>query len=120
MKIFTIIQTRIGNRRSKPAPGGCSGGPGLHRENGALLRRQAFIAAINSANASGGATINLAAGCTYAADHRQQPQPHARRSGMPAVTGPIIVNGFRTTIAGNNSTFRIFLVTSTGNLTLRA
>jgi len=29
------------------------------------------------------------------------------------------VNGFRTTIAGNDSTFRIFMVTSTGNLRLQ-
>ena len=35
------------------------------------------------------------------------------------ITSPIIVNGFRTTIAGNNSTFRTSLVTSTGNLTLQ-
>ena len=35
------------------------------------------------------------------------------------ITSRITLNGFRTTIAGNDSTFRIFLVTSSGNLTLQ-
>ena len=39
-------------------------------------------------------------------------------TGLPAITSRITLNGFRTTIAGNNSTFRILLVTGSGKLTL--
>jgi hypothetical protein len=40
-------------------------------------------------------------------------------TGLPVITSRITLNGFHTTIAGNNSTFRILLVTAPGNLTLQ-
>ena len=39
-------------------------------------------------------------------------------TGLPAITSRVTLNGFHTTIAGNNSTFRILLVTGSGKLTL--
>ena len=38
---------------------------------------RALITAITAANNGGGATINLAPGCTYTPDHGQQHQRHA-------------------------------------------
>ena len=118
MKIFTIIKTGLGIGAREPALSGCSGGPGVHRGT-VPCRSAALIAAIISANASGGSTINLAAGCTYALTAANNSDPMLGDNGLPVITSPIILNGFRTTIAGNDSTFRIFLVTSTGNLTLQ-
>jgi hypothetical protein len=40
-------------------------------------------------------------------------------AGLAADTSRITLNGFRTTVSGNNSTFRIRLVTGSGKLTLR-
>ena len=39
-------------------------------------------------------------------------------TGLPVITSRITLNGFHTTIAGNNSTFRILMVTGSGKLTL--
>ena len=38
---------------------------------------------------------------------------------LPVITSRITLNGFRTTIAGNNSTSGILLVTGSGKLTLQ-
>ena len=35
-------------------------------------------------------------------------------TGLPVITSRITLNGFHTTIAGNDSTFRILLVTAPG------
>ena len=40
-------------------------------------------------------------------------------NGLPLITSRITLNGSRTTIAGNDSNFRILMVTGTGNLTLQ-
>ena len=79
----------------------------------------ALIAAITAANSSGGATINLAPGCTYALTSANNTVPMLGSNGLPEITSRITINGSRTTIAGNDSTFRIFMVASTGNLTLQ-
>jgi hypothetical protein len=39
-------------------------------------------------------------------------------TGLPGITSRITLTGFRTTIAGNDSTFRILMVTGSGKLTL--
>src|ERR1022692_746857 len=78
-----------------------------------------LIAAINTANASGGATINLAAGCTYALTGANNTNPTLGDNGLPVITSRIILNGFRTIIAGNDTSFRILMVTGSGNLTLQ-
>jgi hypothetical protein len=75
----------------------------------------ALVAAIAAANAAGGGTINLGTGCTYqltAADNGE--------NGLPVVTTSIGVNGNGATIAGNNTSFRIFEVDGPGgNLSLQ-
>jgi hypothetical protein len=78
-----------------------------------------LIAAISAANGSGGATINLAAGCSYMLTAANNTNPMLGDNGLPVITSPITLNGSATTIAGNDSSFRILQVTSTGNLTLQ-
>jgi hypothetical protein len=78
----------------------------------------ALIAAINAANSGGGAAINLAPRCTYHLTTAASPNAMLGDTGLPAITSRVTLNGFRTTIAGNDSTFRILMVTSSGKLTL--
>ncbi len=81
-----------------------------------------LITAIDTANAAGGGIINLAAGCTYALNAANSGNPMTTgANGLPVATGTITVNGsYGTTIAGNNSNFRIFEVDGPGgNLTLQ-
>ena len=78
-----------------------------------------LIAAINTANSSGGAMINLAPGCTYALTAANNTNPMSGGNGLPVITSRIILNGFHTTIAGNGTSFRILMVTGSGNLTLQ-
>ena len=78
-----------------------------------------LIAAISAANANGGATINLAAGCTYQLTAADNTSPTLGGNGLPVITSPITLNGSGTTIAGNDSTFRILQVSGTGNLTVQ-
>jgi hypothetical protein len=79
----------------------------------------ALIAAITAANSSGGGTINLAPGCTYNLTTANNTIPMLGGNGLPVISSRITINGFRTTIAGNNTSFRIFFVSVTGNLTLQ-
>jgi hypothetical protein len=78
-----------------------------------------LIAAVSAANASGGATINLAAGCTYQLTTANNTSPTLGSNGLPVITSPITLNGSATTIAGNDSSFRILEVSGTGNLTVQ-
>jgi hypothetical protein len=78
-----------------------------------------LIAAINAANASGGATINLAGGCTYALTAADNTNPMLGSNGLPVIASRITLNGSSTTIAGNHTSFRILMVTSLGNLTVQ-
>src|SRR5260370_36290734 len=78
-----------------------------------------LIAAISAANASGGATINLAAGCTYQLTAANNTSPTLGSNGLPVITSPITLNGSATTIAGNDSSFRVLEVGGTGNLTVQ-
>src|ERR1700733_11524950 len=64
------------------------------------------------------AAINLAPRCTYHLTTAASPNAMLGDTGLPAITSRVTLNGFRTTIAGNNSTFRILMVTSSGKLTL--
>ena len=78
-----------------------------------------LVAAISAANGSGGAAINLAAGCTYQLTAANNTNPTLGNNGLPVITSPITLNGSGSTIAGNDSTFRILQVSSTGNLTVQ-
>jgi hypothetical protein len=79
----------------------------------------ALINAITAANSHGGGTINLARGCTYHLTAANNTNPMLGGNGLPVISSRITINGFRTTIAGNNTSFRIFFVSGTGNLTLQ-
>ena len=78
-----------------------------------------LIAALSAANATGGATISLAAGCTYQLTAANNTSPTLGNNGLPVITSPITLNGSATTIAGNDSTFRILEISGTGNLTVQ-
>lgn len=80
---------------------------------------QALINAITAANKGGGATINLTPGCIYRLTTANNSSPMFGATGLPVITSRITLNGFHTTIAGNNTSFRILQVASTGNLTLQ-
>ena len=116
MKIFTIIQTGLGigavSLLLAAAPAQASTGKRCP------VSRGHRSPAINAADSSGGATINLAPGCTYRLTTASSPNTMLGDTGLPPVTSRITLNGFHTTIAGNNSAFRILLVTSSGKLTL--
>jgi len=77
-----------------------------------------LIAAIHEANSVGGATVNLAPRCSYellAPDNGSN-----GGTGLPVITSQVTLNGADTTIAGNNSDFRILEVDGPGGrLTLR-
>lgn len=84
----------------------CSaGGPGL-------------VAAIDTANSSGGGTIRLEHHCTYQLTTANNSGPLGD-NGLPVVTSTIVVNGKDATIAGNSTDFRLFEVDApNGKLTL--
>jgi hypothetical protein len=77
-----------------------------------------LVAAVNAANAAGGGTINLAAGCTYSLTSANNMT--AGGNGLPVISTPITINGGGATIAGNRSSFRIILIggSPTASLTL--
>jgi len=75
-----------------------------------------LINAINTANTSGGGSVNLAPGCTYPLT-----SAFSGEDGLPAVMTPITVNGNGSTIAGNDTDFRVFEVDGPGGkLTLQS
>jgi hypothetical protein len=104
--VLAVPAAQASTRASVPCSGKGGGSAGL-------------IAAINSANSTGGATINLAAGCTYTLTTADNSDPMLGANGLPVITSRITLNGFRTTIAGNDSNFRILSVAGSGNLTLQ-
>jgi hypothetical protein len=104
--VLAVPAAQASTRASVPCSGKGGGSAGL-------------VAAINSANSSGGATINLAAGCTYTLTTANNSDPMLGANGLPVITSRITLNGFRTTIAGNDSNFRILFVAGSGNLTLQ-
>jgi len=79
-----------------------------------------LVAAVNAANAAGGGTINLASGCTYSLTATDNTVPGVGANGLPVIAAPITINGRGTTIAGNNSSFRIIAISGPagGSLTL--
>jgi hypothetical protein len=80
---------------------------------------RALVSAIDAANAAGGGTLNLAAGCTYSIT-----SPHGGpANGLPVITTAITFEGTDTTIRrapGALLLFRILEVAPTGNLTVKA
>lgn len=122
MKVIPIIKTAIGGSGVVFLLGGLlAAAPAAQAGTGRTLpcNTQALIGAINAANAGGGATINLARRCTYQLTSASSPSQQLGDTGLPVITSRITLNGFRTTIAGNNSSFRVLMVTGSGNLTLQ-
>ncbi|HZQ04509.1 MAG TPA: CHRD domain-containing protein [Gaiellaceae bacterium] len=76
-----------------------------------------LIAAVNTANASGGGIIVLAPGCTYSLTSANNTTAGA--NGLPVITSPITIIGNGATIAGNNSNFRIIMISGAAGGSLR-
>ena len=120
MKTLSVVKVALGGSAAILLGGLLAAAPAAQAHTGTTVpcKTKALIAAINGANSSGGATINLAPFCTYHLTTASSPNAMLGDTGLPAITSRITLNGFRTTIAGNNSTFRILIVTSSGKLTL--
>jgi hypothetical protein len=82
----------------------------------------ALITAVDSANAAGGGTVTLAAGCTYTLTDSHGDDGVNGPNGLPVITTPITLSGNATTITRSStaSAFRIAQVDPTGGLTLQA
>jgi hypothetical protein len=122
MKVFLIVRMALGAGAAILLAGLLAAAPAAQASTGRTTlpcRTSALIAAINAANNRGGATINLAPGCTYNLTAASSPNATLGDTGLPVITSQITLKGFRTTIAGNDSTFRILMVASSGKLTLR-
>jgi hypothetical protein len=119
MRTLSVIKAGVGGGAAILLAGFLAAAPALASTGVRVpCNSAALIAAITTANSSGGATINLAAGCTYALTSVNNTVPMLGSNGLPEITSRITINGFRTTIAGNG-TFRILMVTGSGNLTLQ-
>jgi hypothetical protein len=120
MKTLSIIKAAVGGGAAILLAGLVLAGPAAQASTWRTVpcRSGALIRAINRANSDGGATLNLAPFCTYYLRTENNTVPMLGSNGLPVITSRITLNGFRTTIAGNGSNFRIFMVASTGNLTL--
>lgn len=95
------------------------GAPAVEAAVAVACTEIALVNAINAANAVGGDTLNLAAGCTYTIT-----APHGGpANGLPVITTAITFEGTNTTIRrapGALLPFRILEVAPTGNLTVKA
>jgi hypothetical protein len=119
MKTVSIVEAALGGGAAILLGGLLAAAPAQASTGKTVpCKTQALIAAIKAANSSGGAAINLASRCTYHLTTAASPNAMLGDTGLPAITSRVTLTGFRTTIAGNDSTFRILLVTGSGKLTL--
>jgi hypothetical protein len=86
----------------------------------------ALVRAVDDANAAGGGTLNLAAGCTYTLTSSHGNAGHGP-VGLPIIRSVITIEGAPSTITRSNGilgllapTLRIAEVAGSGNLTLKA
>jgi hypothetical protein len=80
----------------------------------------ALVAAVNAANTAGGGSLRLAGHCTYQLTVANNTNPHTGATGLPVITTQISIDGHGATIAGNNTSFRIFQISGPdGNLSLK-
>lgn len=121
MKAHLIARTALGGGAAILLSGLLAAAPAAQASTGKTVPCDTpkLIAAINAANTRGGATINLAPKCTYRLTMASSPDAMLGDTGLPVITSRITLNGHETTIAGNNSTFRILMVTRPGKLTLQ-
>src|SRR3984893_14259001 len=103
--VFGGATARASSLSIVPCSGPVGGGAGL-------------IAAVNSANASGGGMVILVPGCTYSLTSANNMTAGA--NGLPVVRSPITIIGNGSTIAGHSSNFPIILIAGAagGGLTL--
>lgn len=120
MKALSIAKTAVGGGAAVLFAGLLAAAPAAQASTGRTVpcKTPALIAAINAANHHGGARIHLAAWCTYHLTKASSPNAMLGDTGLPVITSRITLTGFHTTIAGNNSTFRILMVAGSGKLTL--
>jgi hypothetical protein len=116
MKTVSVVKAGLGGGAALLLTGLLTAAPAQAAAGGPVpCSPDALRAAITAANAAGGGTINLAAGCTYALTSADNGE-----NGLPVVTTRIGVNGNGATIAGNNTSFRIWEVDGpAGNLSLQ-
>jgi hypothetical protein len=116
MKTVSVVKAALGGGAAVLLGGLLTAAPAQAAAGGSVpCNPGALIAAIKAANAAGGGTINLAPGCTYALTSADNGE-----NGLPVVTTRIGVNGNGATIAGNNTSFRIWEVDGPGgNLSLQ-
>jgi hypothetical protein len=128
MKTTTIAKTALGIGAAllvlTVAPGTIAyASPAVHVPcSGSGGGSAGLIAAITSANSSGGGTINLAEECTYKLSSPNNTKPMIGANGLPVVTSRITIKGDRTTIRRKTAAmdFRIFEVDGPGGkLTLQ-
>src|SRR5581483_10978717 len=101
MKTHPILKTALGGGGAILLAGLFAAAPAAQASTRTTVpcRTPALIAAINAANRSGGATINLAPRCTYNLTTASSPNAMLGDTGLPVITSRITLNGFRTTIA---------------------
>jgi hypothetical protein len=82
----------------------------------------ALVSAVNAANAAGGGTITLTAGCTYSLTSSHGNDGTNGPDGLPVITTPITFEGNANTLTRSSTApaFRIAQVGSTGGLTLKS
>lgn len=119
MRTMSIVKAGLGGAAALLLAGFLAAAP-AQASTGVWVRcnSHALIKAISAAN-KGGGTINLAPGCTYNLTTANNTNPMLGDNGLPVISSRITINGFRTTIAANNTSFRIFFVSGTGKLTLQ-
>src|SRR5437773_10057165 len=103
-------KSSFGGRRGNLAhrAPGRPGGSGLHRGNGALQGIGAHRGD-QRGEQSRRREDQPGPGCTYRLTAASNTDPMLGATGLPVITSRITLDGFHTTIAGNNSTFRILL-----------
>jgi hypothetical protein len=116
MKTISVVKTALGGAAATLLGGLLAATPAQAAAAGSVpCSPTALIAAITAANTAGGGTINLAPGCPY-----QLTSADNGENGLPVITTRIGVNGNGATIAGNQTSFRIFEVDGPGgNLSLQ-
>ena len=117
MRTPSIVKTGLGGGAAILLAGFLAAAP-AQASTGVPCDTAALIAAITAADNSGGGAIDLAPGCTYALTQVNNTDPVAGPNGLPEITSQITINGSQTTIAGNG-TFRVLMVTGSGNLTVQ-
>src|ERR1043165_10211698 len=86
MKTLSIVKTALGGSVAILLSGLLAAAPAQASTGKTVpCKTQALIAAVNAANSSGGATINLAPRCTYHLTTASSPNAMLGDTGLPAI-----------------------------------